>query len=608
MPIKISDDTEKSTQELWEEIGFHKPMASFWYNLILNLINLMLGIVLSGVLLNLFYPFPESRGYWSSAVGIFVLYFRIFDLGTNMVMQRYIAEARIQDTQRMLQYIRYFIWYQMITGLIQTTTVSIYALYFVPETDLSYAVWLMLIASTTQFPGFLGVFNGILGSLQHYDKTAIISFVQGEIFQRITEAAFVIGGRYIGMNNPEIGEIMGIAIGAAIGTYVDDFLGMLVASHFFSKVMKSEGIRAMDCFIPDFNWKVIKEPFYFGIKTGLPGLLAGFTSMYILFLQITYLPQYATYATFVGMAGTLIWIISSATPPMTALYAESYLNGKKKLAEYSLIQAWRYSGLILGFFMTIFLIVNLFLTDAFYAFNILYYLQVIPFIIPGLIKACINSFLSQSGAIIVGADKPNFILWSSIVGQLLNIFFMTLFMVWMEIQTTGVNGIVFVLIFGDLFSSFIMSVITLVYINKKIFKVRIQYWQTFVAPILSAGIVYALGLISKLLIYNSLIMNFGFYVALTPMILIFVILGVFVYFPLTAYFGGWDENNYISFEKVVQMSGPSKFLVSPMYKVIGKVVKISPFYNKFIVDATDATLEAKELLFMKKANAIKPRS
>jgi O-antigen/teichoic acid export membrane protein len=577
-------------------------MAGFWYNLILNLINLMLGVVLSGVLLNLFYPFPESRGYWSSAVGVFVLYFRIFDLGTNMTMQRYIAEARIKDTQKMLHYIQYFIWYQMITGLIQTTTVSVYALYFVPETDLSYSVWLMLIASTTQFPGFLGVFNGILGSLQHFDKTAVISFIQGEIFQRITEAVFVLAGRYVGMNNPEIGEILGIAIGAAIGTYVDDFLGTIVAAHFFSKVMKSENIRARDCFIPDFNWKFIKDPFLFGVKTGLPGLIGGFTSMYILYLQITYLPQYATYATFVGMAGTLIWIIGSATPPMTALYSESFLNGKDKLAEYYLVQAWRYSGLILGFFMTVFLIVYMFLPDAFYAFNILYYMQVIPFILPGLIKGCINSFLSQASAIITGVNKPNYILWSNIVGQILNIFFMTMFMAWMQIQNTGVNGIIFVLVYGDMFSGVIMTIVALIYINYKVFRVRINFWQTFCAPVLSAGITFLVGYLSKLLIYNPLYANFGFYVALIPMILIFIVLGVFIYFPLTVFFGGWDKNNYYSFAKVVKMSGPSKFLVAPMYKIIAKVIDISPLYNKFIVDATEATIEAEELLLMKKSS------
>ena len=140
-------------EELWEEIGFHKPMAGFWYNLILNLIEIGLGILMSGILLNIFYPFPESKGYRDATTGIFILLFRLFDLGTNMTMDRFIAESRIKDPKKMLVYIQYFIWYQMITGIIQTTMVSMYALFIIPNTDLSYGVWLMLIAATTQYPG-----------------------------------------------------------------------------------------------------------------------------------------------------------------------------------------------------------------------------------------------------------------------------------------------------------------------------------------------------------------------------------------------------------------------------------------------------------------------
>ncbi len=69
----------------------------------------------------------------------------------------------------------------MITGLIQTTAVSIYAIYFVPRGELGYAVWLMLIHCTTQFPGFLGVFRGVLNSLEYFHKKAVLDFVRRKI-------------------------------------------------------------------------------------------------------------------------------------------------------------------------------------------------------------------------------------------------------------------------------------------------------------------------------------------------------------------------------------------------------------------------------------------
>ena len=148
--------------DLWEDIGFHKLLGWFWYRLVLMLISMVSSIVIAGYLLGFFYPFPESASYRDVSSGLFMVFFRLFDLGTHMVMDRFIAEARIKDPKKMLHYIQYFIWYQMTTGLIQTTCVSLYALYIAPRSALAYTVWLMLITSTTQYSGFLGVFRGVL--------------------------------------------------------------------------------------------------------------------------------------------------------------------------------------------------------------------------------------------------------------------------------------------------------------------------------------------------------------------------------------------------------------------------------------------------------------
>src|SRR5512137_308807 len=254
-PLDAPKETEQSVNQLWDAIGFHKPLAGFWYNLIFSLISMFIGLFVSGIIVNIFYPYPESNGYRNLAGGIFGLLFTIFDLGTHMTMDRFIAEARIKNPARMLNYIQYFIWYQCWTGLVQTTVVSIYALYIVPNTSLSYGVWLMLIVATYQYPGYLGVFGGVLGSLQQYHKTAVLGFITGEGFQRLTELTFVFLGRMWGMANPAVGEIMGIAIGACIGVYVDDFFAMWLSAWFFSKAMKGEGIKARDCFRIDFDWK-----------------------------------------------------------------------------------------------------------------------------------------------------------------------------------------------------------------------------------------------------------------------------------------------------------------------------------------------------------------
>ena len=218
--IEVEKRKDMKSGELWNAIGFHKPLAGFYYNLSFSLFNLVLSIIISGVIINIFYPYPESNGYRGVTGGIFGLFFTIMDLGTHMTMDRFIADAHIKNPKKMLQYIQYFIYYQWFTGLFQTTVVSLYALFIVPSTSLSYGVWLMLIVGTYQWPGFLGVFGGVLGSLQQYHRTAILGFITGEVFQRITELSFVLLGRIWGMNDPAIGEIKEMLIknGAVIAS------------------------------------------------------------------------------------------------------------------------------------------------------------------------------------------------------------------------------------------------------------------------------------------------------------------------------------------------------------------------------------------------------
>ena len=124
-----SSPPPESTSDLWDQIGFHKPIAGFYYNISLSLVSILLSAILFGYLIGFFYPFPESLGYKDIAFGYFSLLFSIFDVGTGAVMGRFIPEVNIKNPIRMIHLLQYFIWYQMFTGLVQTPIVSVYALF-----------------------------------------------------------------------------------------------------------------------------------------------------------------------------------------------------------------------------------------------------------------------------------------------------------------------------------------------------------------------------------------------------------------------------------------------------------------------------------------------
>jgi hypothetical protein len=582
------------TRDLWEQIGFHKPVAGFWYNLILFLLEVVLGIFLSGALMAIFYPFPESNGYNNTVGSFFGLLFFAFDVGTHLTMDRFITESRIKDPRRMVKYIQYFIWYQMITGMVQVTIVGVYALYIAPGSDLAYLMWLMLILSTKQYPGFLGVFSGVLNSLQHYDKNNIINFTQGQIIQRITELGFVYLGKMYGQAHPEVGVIMGIAIGASIGTYVDDFIGVLISAYFFGDAMKSIGIRPRDCFRIEFDWALVKETFSFGLKTSLPGLLNGAVSYYILLLWLNNVPQYVTFVALQGMAAGIGGYIGKSFLNLTPLYSESYLNGKKRLSQYLLGQSWRYSGQMAGFFFTIFTVVYFILPDAFLTFGIEFYMEAIPFILPSIAATAIISFINPANQVLTGADKPNVLFWGQVFEQCIHIFLHNLFIIWWALPTTR-EGLVFSLVFTGIIGYIIKDSTMYLYVQLRIFKIKIPVYQTFIAPGISACICILLGLGIKALIYDPIFPVYGFYIAIIGLIPVFIFIALFLYLPLTGFFGGWDNENVAQFEKVVAMSGPSKWVVFPMFRVVRWFIRISPLHDRFGMDSTAATEDALDL-------------
>ncbi|NMC04053.1 MAG: hypothetical protein GYA24_02515 [Candidatus Lokiarchaeota archaeon] len=612
METKESSETraapdENSTEKLWDAIGFHKPLAGFWYNLIFSLISMILGLFISGVIDNIFYPYPESNGYRGLAGGIFGLLFTIFDLGTHMTMDRFIAEARIKNPGRMLNYIQYFIWYQCWTGLIQTTLISIYALYIVPTTSLSYGIWIMLIVCTYQYPGYLGVFGGVLGSLQMYNKTAVLGFITGEGFQKLTELSFVFMGRMWGMANPAVGEIMGIAFGACIGVYIDDFFAMWLSAWFFSKAMKKDGIRARDCFRIGFGWDLIKECIVFGVKTGAWSLIGVFTGQVLLWINIIFIPQYATFSALCGLASGISGFVNwGGVSAPTPLIAEAFLNGKKKLTQYYFTQSLRYIVIFQMLFLPSIITVYFVLGKFFVAFSMENYLLALPFFFSTLIRNFQQPYTSFADSIQLGTNHPTFLMWLRGSEELLKIFFQMLWIVWLELPAKyGLPALVWIIPCGEYPAILYKTILSYLFTHKKVVKIKIASWQTLVAPIASGAIMF--GLLSLVLnfVFNPVEKVAGFYVSIGITLVILLLLLLFGYLPITAFLGAWDTNSLRDFKHAALMSGPSKWFVWPMYKATEKACMKSKMFNKFPLDAEEAVIEARELLALKEANIAK---
>lgn len=592
---------EKDGQkDLWDEIGFHKPLAGFWYNLLYTLIGIVISAGLMGILMNTFYPFPESWGYREIITSMFTLFFVIFDLGTANVMDRFLGEENIKDPAKMIKLIQWFIWYQMMTGLIQITGVSIYALYLAPHGNQSYGIWLMIIVGSTQYPGFLGVFRNALGSLQHYGKVQMLNFFTGTLFQRLTEIAFVILFRILGEMNPAIGPLLGIAIGSAIGLYVDDFFATVVSAHFFSKVMRVYGIRARDCLIPSFTWADIKPVLKFALKTGVPGLVWPAFNLLNLVMWLTFVPHYSTFIILAGIGGSIPssmdWF---GVPGITPLVSESYLNEKPRLTQYYAGQYLRFQAFLKGFFVALMLAIFP-VMPLFWAEFMPYYVLATTFMLPQLVVLVFNAFTGVPGQILFGADRPNFAVVMGMIGTVggSGVLFLLIGVFNIPGQF-GVEGFAWVYFCGGLPLNFVLAAASYRFVDRRIVRIKVPWGQVGSMAIASV-VTFALCFLVKLLVFDTLYPLVGFIVAAIPSIVFMFLVLLFGYFPLTALLGGWDDVNLAEFRKAVVMAGPSKILVAPVYLIVEWACRRSKYHGRFAMDVGGVIQDAIELLEIKR--------
>jgi hypothetical protein len=595
--------SELDAETLWNNIGFHRPIGGFFFDLPFRLIQMVLGIALVGFIYGFLYPFPESMGYKTAATGIFSIFFQIFDLGTAYLMDRFIGETNVKNPKKMVQYVQYFIWYQMFTGLVQVTAISWYALLIVPRGELAYAIWIMLIFSTTQYPSMLGVFKNVLNTLQQYDKRVIVDFIQGEVFQRITEIVFVIWGKYWGENNPEIGQIMGIAIGSVIGLYVDDFIALIVSAKFFQKTMKVYGLSVGECFRHDFDWSLVKECLSWGIKSGFPPMLWTIQSYFALIFWLQSVPQYTTFAALFGFAGTFSGLVGWNLDLGGSL-AEAYLNGKKELTKYYIAQAWRYTGLIQFLMISAISVVLLVIEPALIYLGLENYVLSIAFIVPRIVRDFQQPYNNISSNIIISAGRVNFLMFTQIMEAALSLVCWILFIPVFKIpQTYGFGAIIWLMPCGELPAIITKIIVNYVYIEKKILKLNLPLYQTWVVPMISTFSIFLVGYIFVELTFMPMVTNWGMYAAIIITILTILLTGpFFIYFPITGLLGGWDDGSLRVLERAVKISGGGKILAALMLKMLRITTRKSKLHNRFMIDETIPLKEARELMELRNSH------
>ncbi len=588
MPEEELKEAEE-TEDLWKLPGFHRPLGGILYNLIYVFVAAGFGILITTWLLpNVVYPFPQAMGLENITTSIFMIFFTILDLGIGSAIDRFVAAEKVKSPRKSLQYIQFFIWYQSFSGLIQISAIAIYVFHFLPEGELAYAGWLFLVYSLIQYPGFLGVFRGSLEAFQRFDKANLIGFLQFQVFENFFRVIFILIGRQWGLANPQIGEMMGAAMGSLLGRDVKDYVSAILAAIWLRPIIHEiapeSGMLAL--FYVEFDKEIIKKCLFFGFKVLIPSLIHPLSSIIAVGIMVRWLPNYSTILGLFTMGDMFAYLVTTFQfPGVAAVISESYHNDKLRLTKYYVQQFFHWSSGFAGFMIgMLFAGANVIALIAGPEF------ELVGPIIQHLILFKLFEMLGGIfGGLFIGVGKPEYTIILNGVEQAVRLGVLLFLLV---VVPSGWMALVYSFGFGWV-ARFIVGYFLF---DRKIFKIKINIWQSFVAVFLAAS-VEAIGIYILFESLGPIIFSAaGEMVGAILMLLIGIFTGPFIlYFPAYAWLGGFDQGSLTDLENAMELSGPSKPIINFIYKVALKFTQISPLHGRFPIDKTGVDQEALEL-------------
>ena len=591
----------------FDKIGYARPLGGFFYQFFYAILTAGVMAVLYTFLLSYVFPWPESRSMVDIAGVLFLLIQTIFNIPTNFALEMFIGDYRIKNPMKMVEYIRFYIWYQAMTGVGLVTVFSFFIIQGLNTGNLIWAKWIMLIIIAREYPAFTNVFITIIRGLQKFNYEAGLNFIMYTIFNNLFQIGGAIWGRWILGSNPRFGPLFGIAIGLVIGQTLGELANMFLCMTVVNKVLSPLGFSMRDIFTPKVSKEVIWKSVKFGFMVSIPAVVSSLSTTFMTLWWYAYVPAYITFLTLSKLADELANSIKAGGGiNIYATISEAINNGKKELTSYYISMIWKFVfffkfaiGAILISFIPLVLEILLIAGGA------ENYILAAAFIMPNIIATVIEQPQSSAEVVIVGASKPEINTVLAVIQQGLNIFFTWLWLIELKLpERWGIQAVVWIMPLGLFIPMVLRTVLSWLYIHKKIAPVRCKEfsWQTFIAPIIPALIIIIIAKLWYMFVFENMIILLGgtdiamIIAGVVSILFAFVGCLMFIFMPLYGAFGGWDTNTLAIFDEAVAISGPSRFLFLPINKATHLLVSKSRLHNKFQISYLDAHKEADDLM------------
>ncbi|MHA1998892.1 MAG: hypothetical protein ACTSU9_12275, partial [Promethearchaeota archaeon] len=499
----FSRGKKKMRHGLWNKVGFHRVAGAYLYGYILALGEAILGIVIIGTIIPMFLPYPEINGYKAMTGSILGFWFGLMDLnlggggGFSDGMTRFIGQYADSNPARAIKYIQFYIWFQMFTGLVQVTVIIFFSTFYLVNTSLGYLAWFVIGQCLVQYPGCLMVMTSSMKAFQRGDRLAWLVWLQNTVFQVSVNVICMIIGRWWGLSNPHVGELMGITLFYILSQFLDDWINLLLGGYLFGQVLKEKGIeRGIWAMIrPEFDKEIIKQVLSYTGKQWIGNQVLGLFSYFIGLYIIVIMPSMASWTGLMlipAFLGHLVSHQSAMVGLVAPALSEAYNNGKKDLTRYFLNNTLKWYSIVTFYMFTSLSILSPrilhVIVDAFP--DLKNYEAGIVMIPVVLVVDMTGPLRGLWGRIFTACDKPLPPIILNVVFTIPGYAFQFLFIY--LCVTTNILPVWVLLMLPGFINSSIQSIVGFIWVHKKVISFDFKHyaWQGLIAPIL-ACVAYA---------------------------------------------------------------------------------------------------------------------
>ncbi|MBI5934297.1 MAG: hypothetical protein HY867_11365 [Chloroflexi bacterium] len=563
----------------WEQVGFHRPLSGFLVALATGVVLFIPLIIYQNLILPTFIlPSAQALGIWGRVTQFFNLAWFIFDMGTSIAFVKYMAQHRVDDPKRGIQYGQVFVWWQFLSGAVQVALVVALAATAAPRSAYALYAWSIIIHAFIQIPGFYRLFLYAFGGLQRGDYARYLDLGLNVLLPMIVQPIFVGVAYAWGRAHPAFGGAMGGLLGLGIAAYAAELLTFILGLWLYRRI----GLNARILFLAHFDWDIVKKSFRFGVFEMLGSAAWSAGQAAEIWITQARLVNYAEIWGNWTLAQNFVFafnVVSTLSDGTMASISEAISHGRKILSQYYAVMVYKWGGMISAFLAAVLLAVGpRFILGA----SGIEFERAAVYAVPLLIWGAAQ-YPSWVGDVTqLGSNKP-YLKSILITGEQTIRVILALVL----LERLQVNALIVAYFVGLLTKDFVAY-----FVNDRLcFPQRFFFWQSIAAPLLAAGVHYLLmDQLSALIWQGDQITSIAiFFIGVLP--------SLPVYMFLYGLFGGWDDATLSEFREAAAMTGPVRGMVEwMMVRPTAFGARLSPINGRFPISIREsAMVEAREL-------------